>query len=85
MATATVDSSTRTLISQVQLNRRHGKAIYWAVLALVLVVFTLVYLVYQDATNFHNFGGSAAIGTVLLLFLGLFSGAYLWLNRRGEE
>ena len=46
---------------------------------------TLVYLVYQDATNFNNFGGSAAIGTVLLLFLGLFSGAYLWLNRRGEE
>jgi multiple sugar transport system permease protein len=46
---------------------------------------TLVYLVYQDATNFNNFGGSAAIGTVLLLVLGAFSGAYLWLNRRGEE
>jgi multiple sugar transport system permease protein len=46
---------------------------------------TLVYLVYQDATNFNNFGGSAAIGTVLLLILGLFSGAYLWLNRRVEE
>lgn len=46
---------------------------------------TLVYLVYQDATNFNNFGGSAAIGTVLLVFLGLFSGAYLWLNRRGAE
>jgi multiple sugar transport system permease protein len=44
VATATVDSSTRTLISQVQLNRRHGKAIYWAVLALVLVVFTLVFI-----------------------------------------
>jgi multiple sugar transport system permease protein len=41
--------------------------------------------VYQDATNFNNFGGSAAIGTVLLVVLGLFSGAYLWLNRLGEE
>ena len=46
---------------------------------------TLVYLVYQDATNFNNFGGSTAIGTVLLVILGLFSGAYLWLNRRGNE
>jgi multiple sugar transport system permease protein len=46
---------------------------------------TLVYLVYQDAVNFNNFGGAAAIGTVLLLFLGIFSGAYLWLNRRGAE
>ena len=46
---------------------------------------TLVYLVYQDATNFNNFGGSAAIGTVLLVVLGLFSGAYLWLNRRVED
>jgi multiple sugar transport system permease protein len=46
---------------------------------------TLVYLVYQDATNFNNFGGAAAIGTVLLLVLGIFSGAYLWLNRRGAE
>ena len=46
---------------------------------------TLVYLLYQDATNFDNFGGSAAIGVVLLVFLGLFSGAYLWLNRRGAE
>ncbi len=46
---------------------------------------TLVYLLYQDATNFNNFGGSAAIGTVLLVVLGIFSGAYLWLSRRGEE
>jgi len=44
VATATVDSSTRTLISHVQINRRHGKAIYWTVLALVLVVFTLVFI-----------------------------------------
>jgi multiple sugar transport system permease protein len=46
---------------------------------------TLVYLVYQDATNFNNFGGSAAIGTVLLVVLALFSGAYLWLSRQGED
>lgn len=46
---------------------------------------TLVYLLYQDATNFNNFGGSTAIGVVLLVVLGLFSGAYLFLNRRGNE
>jgi multiple sugar transport system permease protein len=46
---------------------------------------TLVYLLYQDATNFNNFGGSAAIGTVLLVVLAIFSGAYLWLSRRGED
>ena len=46
---------------------------------------TLVYLVYQDATNFNDFGGAAAIGVVLLVILGLLSGAYLWLNRRGNE
>ncbi len=44
MATATVDSSTRTLISQVQLNRRHGKLIYWTVLTVVVVAFSLVFL-----------------------------------------
>jgi multiple sugar transport system permease protein len=46
---------------------------------------TLVYLVYQDATNFNNFGGSAAISSVLLVVLALFSGGYMWLNRRVED
>jgi len=46
---------------------------------------TLVYLLYQDATNFNNFGGSTAIGVVLLVVLMLFSGPYLWLSRRGSE
>jgi multiple sugar transport system permease protein len=46
---------------------------------------TVVYLVYQYATNFNNFGGAAALGVVLLVILGIFSGAYLWLNRRGSE
>jgi multiple sugar transport system permease protein len=46
---------------------------------------TLVYLLYQDATNFHNFGGSAAISSVLLIVLALFSGAYLYVSRRVAE
>jgi multiple sugar transport system permease protein len=37
-------SSTRTLISEVSLNRRSGKIIYRTVLTLVIVVFTLVFL-----------------------------------------
>jgi multiple sugar transport system permease protein len=46
---------------------------------------TVVYLVYQYATNFNNFGGAAALGVILLLVLGVFSGGYLWLFRRGNE
>ena len=37
-------SSTRTLISDVSLNRRRGKIIYRIVLTLVIVVFTLVFI-----------------------------------------
>jgi multiple sugar transport system permease protein len=37
-------TSTRTLISDVQLNRRSGKIIYRVVLTLVIVVFTLVFI-----------------------------------------
>jgi multiple sugar transport system permease protein len=37
-------TSTRTLISDVSLNRRRGKIIYRVVLALVIVVFTLVFI-----------------------------------------
>jgi multiple sugar transport system permease protein len=37
-------TSTRTLISDVSLNRRRGKIIYRVVLALVVVVFTLVFI-----------------------------------------
>jgi multiple sugar transport system permease protein len=37
-------SSTRTLISDVSLNRRRGKIIYRVVLTLVIVVFTLVFI-----------------------------------------
>ncbi|MEV4540380.1 carbohydrate ABC transporter permease [Micromonospora echinaurantiaca] len=38
------DSGTRTLISHAQLRRGRGKAIYWTLLAVVVVVFTLVFL-----------------------------------------
>jgi multiple sugar transport system permease protein len=38
------DSGTRTLISPAQLRRGRGKALYWAVLAVVVVVFTLVFI-----------------------------------------
>jgi multiple sugar transport system permease protein len=38
------DSPTRTLISSAQLNRPLGRAVYWTVLTVVIVVFTLVFL-----------------------------------------
>ncbi|MEU2626746.1 carbohydrate ABC transporter permease [Kitasatospora sp. NPDC007106] len=38
------DTSTRTLISETQLNRPFGKAVYRTVLVLVVVAFTLVFL-----------------------------------------
>ncbi|WP_405094080.1 carbohydrate ABC transporter permease [Micromonospora sp. NBC_01392] len=39
-----VDSTTRTLISPAQLRRGRGRVLYWAVLAVVVVAFTLVFL-----------------------------------------
>ena len=38
------DSGTRTLISQAQLRRGRGKYVYWALLTVVVVGFTLVFL-----------------------------------------
>jgi multiple sugar transport system permease protein len=38
------DTSTRTLISETQLSRPLGKAVYWTVLTLVVLGFTLVFL-----------------------------------------
>jgi multiple sugar transport system permease protein len=38
------DSGSRTLISQAQLRRGKGKVLYWTVLTLVVVVFTLVFI-----------------------------------------
>jgi multiple sugar transport system permease protein len=38
------DSGTRTLISQAQLRRGKGRVLYWVVLTLVVVVFTVVFI-----------------------------------------
>jgi len=46
---------------------------------------TVVYLIYNYAFNFNNFGSAAALGVVMLLVLGAFSGVYLWLERRVKE
>jgi multiple sugar transport system permease protein len=43
---------------------------------------TVVYLVYNYAFNFNNFGSASALGVVLLLVLAGFSGLYLLLERR---
>ncbi|HEV3357225.1 MAG TPA: sugar ABC transporter permease [Pseudonocardiaceae bacterium] len=47
---------------------------------------TVVYLIYQYAFNFNNYGNASALGVILLLVLIGFAGGYLWLSRRvGEE
>jgi len=46
---------------------------------------TVVYLIYNYAFAFNNYGSAAALGIMLLVVLMGFAGAYLWLSRRGEE
>ena len=46
---------------------------------------TVVYLIYQYAFSFNNYGSGAALGIMLLIVLMGFAGAYLWLSRRAEE
>jgi multiple sugar transport system permease protein len=46
---------------------------------------TVVYLIYQYAFSFNNYGSGAALGIMLLVVLMGFAGAYLWLARRAEE
>ena len=46
---------------------------------------TVVYLIYQYAFNFNNYGNAAALGVLLLLVLVVFAGGYLWLSSRAEE
>jgi multiple sugar transport system permease protein len=46
---------------------------------------TVVYLIYNYAFNFNNFGSAAALGVVMLLVLAAFSGVYLLLERRMKE
>ncbi|MEV6105134.1 sugar ABC transporter permease [Streptomyces sp. NPDC051940] len=46
---------------------------------------TVVYLIYQYAFNFNNYGAAAALGLVLLVLLAGFSAAYVRLSRAGDE
>jgi multiple sugar transport system permease protein len=46
---------------------------------------SVVYLIYQYAFNYNNYGSASALGVLLLLVLVAFAGGYLWLGRRLEE
>ncbi len=46
---------------------------------------TVVYLIYQYAFNFNNYGSAAALGLVLLVLLAGFSAAYVRLSRAQDE
>ncbi|HXR41377.1 MAG TPA: sugar ABC transporter permease [Acidothermaceae bacterium] len=46
---------------------------------------TVVYLIYEYAFHFNNYGSAAALGLILLVILAGFGGAYVWLSRRGDE
>jgi multiple sugar transport system permease protein len=46
---------------------------------------TVVYLIYQYAFNFDNYGAAAALGLVLLIVLAAFSAGYVRLSRRAGE
>jgi multiple sugar transport system permease protein len=46
---------------------------------------TVVYLIYQYAFNFNNYGNASALGVLLLLVLVGFAGGYLALSRRVDE
>ncbi|MEU6775080.1 sugar ABC transporter permease [Streptomyces sp. NPDC046759] len=46
---------------------------------------TVVYLVYQYAFNFDNYGAAAALGLLLLVLLAGFSAAYVKLSRTDDQ
>ncbi|MEU8677902.1 sugar ABC transporter permease [Streptomyces sp. NPDC048560] len=46
---------------------------------------TVVYLIYQYAFNFNNYGAAAALGLLLLVILAGFSAAYAKLSRADDE
>ncbi|WP_081951897.1 carbohydrate ABC transporter permease [Kitasatospora phosalacinea] len=45
---------------------------------------TVVYLIYQYAFNFNNYGAASALGLVLLLVLAAFSAVYVRLSRNND-
>ncbi|MFI1470936.1 carbohydrate ABC transporter permease [Streptomyces wuyuanensis] len=46
---------------------------------------TVVYLIYQYAFNFNDYGAAAALGLLLLVLLSGFSAAYVRLSRTAED
>lgn len=46
---------------------------------------TVVYLIYQYAFNFNNYGSAAALGLLLLVLLAGFSAAYVRLSRGSDD
>ena len=46
---------------------------------------TVVYLIYEYAFHFNNYGSAAALGFILLVVLAGFGAAYLFISRRAEE
>jgi multiple sugar transport system permease protein len=46
---------------------------------------TVVYLIYQYAFNFNDYGAAAALGLLLLVLLAGFSAAYVKLSRAEDE
>ncbi|WP_329155035.1 sugar ABC transporter permease [Streptomyces anulatus] len=46
---------------------------------------TIVYLIYQYAFNFNNYGAAAALGLLLLVLLAGFSAVYVKLSRAEDE
>jgi multiple sugar transport system permease protein len=46
---------------------------------------TVVYLIYEYAFHFNNYGSAAALGVALLVALAGFAAVYLWLIRKTDE
>lgn len=46
---------------------------------------TVVFLIYEYAFHFFNYGGAAALSVLLLAVLAIFGGAYIWLSNRADR
>lgn len=46
---------------------------------------SVVYLIYQYAFNYNNYGSASALGVLLLLVLVAFAAGYLWLGRHLDK